>query len=185
MNLLLPLSILAGLALTTKRPRGAGGIYRDCPLESYGFSAESAKNIRRYGRVAMSAAIERGVDPDLLMGQVMVESSWNPQAVSKTGAVGFLQIMPGTGEWIAEKSGLPNDRYDPVNNLRMGAWLIRYLYDRWGGDWTLAFAAYLGGSGNVQKALGNTGTIPQVYENYANRVFKWYSKFTEIRAQCS
>ncbi len=184
MNALIPIAAVLGLALIPRKTR-TRGIYRYCPLESYGFSSDSANNIRKYGSAAMSAAIQQGIDPDLLMGQVMVESSWNPHAKSKAGAVGFLQIMPSTGEWIAKKSGLPNDRYNPINNLRMGAWLIRYLYNRWDGDWTLAFAAYLAGSGNVQKALDSAGSIPQSYANYANRVFKWYSKFAEIRSECS
>lgn len=185
MNLLLPFAILGGLAITSRGKKGGGQILMNCPLESYGFSKDSANNIRKYGRSAITAANEFGIDPDLLMGQVMVESGWNPSAVSGTGAVGLIQIMPGTAKFISERSGLPNDRKNPINNLRMGAWLVRYLYDRWNGNWTLTFAAYLGGSGNVQKALDNTGTIPQSYENYANRVFKWYSKFSKIRSECS
>lgn len=184
MDILIPAAILAGLALTTRKPKSRG-IYTNCPLESYGFSKYSAQNIRRYGRAAMKAAAEQGLDPDLLMGQVMVESSWNPAAKSGAGAVGLMQIMPGTAEWISKKTGLPNNRRDPVNNLRMGAWLVRYLNNRWDGDWTLTYAAYLAGSGNVQKALSNTGSIPQKYENYANKVLKWYSKFSEIRESCS
>lgn len=185
MNPLFPIATVLGLFLVPRRRSTISGIYKDCPLESYGFSTDVAKNIRRYGGAAMKAAAEQGINPDLLMGQVMVESGWNPSAVSKTGAVGLVQIMPGTGEFISKKSGLPNDRRSPVNNLRMAAWLIRYLYGQWNGDWTLVFAAYLGGSGNVQKHLNNTGTIPSTYSNYANRVFKWYSKFAEIRANCS
>lgn len=185
MNLLIPFALLGGLALTSKKRGGRALILKDCPLESYGFSKSTANNIRKYGGSAIAAANEFGVDPNLLMGQVMVESTWNPSATSGAGAIGLLQIMPGTAKFIAERSGLPNDRKNPANNLRMGAWLIRYLYNRWNGNWTLAFAAYLGGSGNVQKALNNTGTIPQSYENYANRVFKWYSKFSDIRSRCS
>lgn len=204
MNLLLPVFVIgavmmaAGTASAGRRRRrvvppspmpplptpSAQDVFTDCPLESYGLSSTVSDRIRTYAAAVEAAALEFGLDPDLLMGHVMVESTWNPDAESSAGAVGLLQIIPSTGEWISQQSGLVDDRRDPYNNLRMGAWLVRYLYEKWDGDLTLALAAYFAGSGNVQKALDDTGTLKASYANYANAVFERQDEFVSIREFC-
>ncbi len=200
MNLLIPIAIIGGLMLVGGAAKARGRrrplnglndlmstseVFTNCPLESYGLSSTVADRIRKYAGAAEAAALDQGIDPDLLMGHVMVESTWNPDAESGAGALGLLQIMPNTGTWISEHSGLPNNRRDPINNLRMGAWLVRYLYDKWDGNLDLALAAYFAGSGNVQKALDDTGMLPQSYANYANAVYDRQYEFAEIREFCA
>lgn len=198
MNLLFPVFVVGAVLMATgtasaRRRRDGGfvvplpssGVFTDCPLESYGFSSTVADRIRQYAGTVESAAFDFDIDPNLLMGQVMVESTWDPSAESGAGAVGLLQIMPKTAEWISEQSGLPNNRRDPYHNLRMGAWLIRYLYERWDENLDLALAAYFAGSGNVQKALDQTGTLSPAYANYVEAVLDKQEEFAAVREFCA
>ena len=75
-----------------------------------------------------------GVDPALTASVIRCESRFRPRAVSPQGAIGLMQIMPSTGEWIAERLG--HDGYDvdqlynPEVNVRFGTWYLAQLIDR-------------------------------------------------------
>lgn len=90
------------------------------------------------------------ISQELLQAVILTESKYNPQAVSHTGAVGVMQIMPDTAQWIAEQSGLPaDDLQDPRQNISLGAWYLYYLLDKYRGNLVLSLAAYNAGRGNV------------------------------------
>lgn len=96
-----------------------------------------------------SAAEYYGIDPNLLAAQAWAESTNNPNAVSKAGAQGLMQIMPGTAAELGVK-----DPFDPWQSAYGGANYLSQQMRRFGGDLDQALAAYNAGPGNVQKYGG-------------------------------
>jgi soluble lytic murein transglycosylase-like protein len=90
-----------------------------------------------------------GISPDLVKAVALVESNLQPDAVSPKGAMGLMQLMPAT----AERYGV-EDPFDPEQSLNAGARHLRDLLDEFGGDVTLALAAYNAGSGAVRRYRG-------------------------------
>jgi hypothetical protein len=112
------------------------------------------------------------VDPWLVLAVIRVESYGNPVAVSYANARGLMQIMPGTGRYIAKKLGEPwkgiSSLFDPETNIRYGVYYLSELLKWANGDIRRALAAYNGGPGNV-KRYGEAR-----YEEYTRMVFKHY-----------
>ena len=73
-----------------------------------------------------------GVEPDYAACIVARESEWDTQAVGALGEEGLFQILPSTGQWIAERWGWQGyDGFDPSTNAMMGLWILRQGYDDW------------------------------------------------------
>ncbi|MHB9146423.1 MAG: lytic transglycosylase domain-containing protein [Symbiobacteriia bacterium] len=102
-------------------------------------------------------AAEYQFDPLFLAAVVRTESKFNPQAVSRSGARGLMQVMPETGRWAAGELGIePFDAellYHPPTNLWIGSWYLDSLRQDFRGDIVLALAAYNGGRRNVAEWL--------------------------------
>lgn len=97
---------------------------------------------------AVEEARRQGVDPSLVMSVTGNESSWDPKALSKKGAIGPMQLMPGTAK------DLGVNPHDPHDNIRGGIKYLKQQLDASGGDVDLALARYNAGSGAVAKAGG-------------------------------
>ena len=110
---------------------------------------------------------EYGIDPNLVVSVIEVESGFNPRAVSPKGAQGLMQLMPDTARML----GVTN-AFDPGQNLRGGIRYLSYLYDLFKQDLTLALAAYNSGEGRVMRL----GRVPRITEtrNYVARVKRLY-----------
>jgi soluble lytic murein transglycosylase-like protein len=107
--------------------------------------------------LATQAAIAAGIDPGLFRALVQQESAWNPNAISKAGAQGLVQLMPAT----AQQLGVTNP-FDPIQSLNAGAKYLASLINQFGSV-SLGLAAYNAGPGNVQKY----GGIPPFAETMA------------------
>ncbi len=94
-------------------------------------------------------AREYGISPDLVKAVALVESGFDPHAVSPKGARGLMQLMPATARHYGVR-----DVFDPLENLRAGIRHLRNLLDEFGGNVTLALAAYNAGSGAVRRHGG-------------------------------
>lgn len=110
---------------------------------------------RAYEWLVVPAANRYGLDPNLLLAVMRVESAYQKHIVSYAGAVGLMQIMPRTGQLIAHALGrgdfTPADLLDPRLNLEFAAWYLTSLIRRFDGRLPLAIAAYNGGPHNVRK----------------------------------
>jgi soluble lytic murein transglycosylase len=110
---------------------------------------------RAYEWLVVPAANRYGLDPNLLLAVMRVESAYQKHIVSYAGAVGLMQIMPRTGQMIAHALGrndfTPADLLEPRLNLEFAAWYLASLIRRFDGHLPLAIAAYNGGPHNVRK----------------------------------
>lgn len=106
-------------------------------------------------------ALENELDPLLVAGVIRVESKFVPQARSPKGAIGLMQLMPETAEWIAEQMNFPGfeleDLQNPEVNIRFGTWYLASLHKEFQGNEVLMLAAYNGGRGNVKQWMQRYG----------------------------
>ncbi len=113
------------------------------------------------------AAARHHVDPSLVRSVVKVESNFNPNAVSRKGAMGLMQLMPST----ARSLNVANP-FDPAQNVDAGVRHLRKLLDSYGGNVRLSLAAYNAGSGAVARSAG----VPHFREtqDYVRRITTLY-----------
>lgn len=128
------------------------------------------QNRRRFAPDINRIAAKYRLEPALLHAVISAESSYNPWAVSPKGAMGLMQLMPGT----AERFGVSN-AYDPVANMHGGARYLRWLLDRFN-NVHLAVAAYNAGEGAVQK-YGNQIPPYKETQTYVVRVLNFYQQY--------
>jgi soluble lytic murein transglycosylase len=106
----------------------------------------------RYEPIVTGHARNYRLDPALLAAVIYTESKFDADARSAAGAIGLMQLLPGTAKGIALRTGGTkfevSDLYVPELNVRYGSWYLRHLLDRYG-DERLALAAYHAGQGNV------------------------------------
>lgn len=105
-------------------------------------------------------AAQKGIDPALIAAVIYEESKFRDQT-SHAGARGLMQITPSTAEFIARDSGgtrfTQADLATPQVNISYGAYYLRYLLRRYGGDEALAVAAYNAGETNVSRWVERAG----------------------------
>jgi len=108
-------------------------------------------NIDRDGveTLVREAAERHRVDPALVRAVIETESNWNPGAKSQKGAMGLMQLIPGT----AIRFGV-NDAFNPKQNVDAGVRYLKTLLERYNGNLDLALAAYNAGEGAVDRAHG-------------------------------
>jgi soluble lytic murein transglycosylase-like protein len=116
------------------------------------------------------AAQRYGVDPALVHAVIRAESAFDHLAVSRAGAMGLMQLMPGTAALVGVR-----DAFHPQENVEGGVYYLRKMLDRFGYNVPLALAAYNAGPGAVE----NYGGIPPYTETqeYLQRVFRYRQEY--------
>ncbi len=170
LSLLLPTALSAGGVKVVAGPDGRRVITND------GAAKDSPRRFPGRLRPLPDASLEPVIsrhadsyqlDPKLVRAVIQVESGYNPAAVSHKGAVGLMQLMPGTANQLAV-----DDPYDPDQNVRGGVAYLRRMLDRFEGRLELAVAAYNAGPGAVERH----GGIPPYREtrDYVRKVLALY-----------
>ena len=106
--------------------------------------------------------------PELLHAVIRAESSYDPKAVSKKGAVGLMQLMPGT----ARRYGV-NNSWDPESNLDAGARYLKDLLEMFDQNLMLALAAYNAGENAVKQYGNRIPPFPET-QRYVTKVMTFY-----------
>jgi soluble lytic murein transglycosylase-like protein len=149
-------------ATTVSGTAGTAGTGANPPVPT-GTWVERIPNARGKALAAAIAAVadRYRLDPAFLAAVFFTESSYVPDAVSRTGAIGLGQLMPETAAWLGV------DPWDPMQNMEGSARLYRWLIDKYDGDMTLAISAYAAGPGAVARA----GGVPdQFTANYVTKL---------------
>jgi len=125
--------------------------------------------------IIVKVANEYEVDPALIKAIIMAESGYNPKAISKRGAVGLMQLMPGTAEALGVE-----DIFDPEHNINGGVMYFKRLTELFQGDIKLALAAYNAG---IRKVKMYRGIPPfKATRYYIKKVFKYYEHYRQQMA---
>ncbi len=129
-----------------------------------------ARDPREFEAIIDTCATEYGVDKSLVKAVIQAESGYNPNALSRKGAAGLMQLMPKTAQDLKV-----SDSFNPAENIRGGVRYLRFLLDTFKGDVAMALAAYNAGLAKVAKY----GGIPPYEEtrNYVARVMGYRDSF--------
>lgn len=146
-----------------------------------------------YNDLIEQYASQYELDPYLVTAIVRCESSNQIDAVSSDGAIGLMQIMPDTGEWIAHKLNMePFDTsalYNAETNILFGCWYLHFLTGRLSANSVNVIAAYNAGHGSVEGWLENesyaeNGTLVVIpypeTERYVEKVQTAYKYYREL-----
>jgi soluble lytic murein transglycosylase-like protein len=127
-------------------------------------------NFEKYNATIMKAAEKHGVDYALVKAVIKAESNFNPMAISRVGARGLMQLMPGTAYALRV-----NDSFQPEDNIDGGVRYLRYLLDLYQGNIYLALAAYNAGEKAVYRYRG----VPPYPETrtYVKRVLRYHEQY--------
>ena len=128
------------------------------------------RNYSEFEEIISETATRYGLDPDLIRAIIQIESGGIPDARSSKGAIGLMQLMPGTSSSLAV-----SNPFDPKANIRGGTKYLRQLIERFRGNLVLALAAYNAGPGKVERYKG----IPPYPETrrYVRNVLKQWQKY--------
>lgn len=147
----------------------------------------------KYEDIIVKYAQENELDPYFVAAVIHAESNFDPQAVSRAGAIGLMQIMPPTGEWIAGKLGVEDFDSemlkDPETSIRFGCWYLNFLSDKFEDNRQLIVAGYNAGHNRVaewlkDKDISDGETLKDIpfkeTEGYVKNVEKSYDKYKEF-----
>ena len=124
------------------------------------------RRVLAWRQIAIREAHAAGLDPALVLAVIRAESGGEPRAVSRSGAIGLMQLMPATAAVVARKLGLEaptRERlFDPETNIRLGTRYLAQLRRQFCDEPWLYVAAYNAGPGNVDKwVLQNPDLSPR------------------------
>jgi len=153
-----------------KEQQGLGQFQAPLPVAGAPSLSAIGAGSSQFNDLIKEASMKYGVEESLIKAVIQQESGFNPRATSGCGAMGLMQLMPGTARELGVKDG-----YDPGQNIMGGTQYLRKLLDRFHGDKTLAVAAYNAGPGAVDKHNG----VPPYREtqNYVQKVLGNYASF--------
>jgi hypothetical protein len=133
-----------------------------------------------YNDLIQQASNKYGISESLIKAVIETESNFNPQAVSKAGAKGLMQLMDGTADGLGVR-----DSFDPAENIDAGTRYLSSQLKRFNGEENLALAAYNAGPGRIQRLgistdeelMNHHNSLPSETENYITKVQNARSKY--------
>lgn len=132
-------------------------------------SSHSSRDYDAYDDIIREASEAFDVPFELIKAVIRAESAFNRRAVSRAGAQGLMQLMPGTAEFLGV-----DDSFDARQNIFGGTRYLRMMSDRYNGDINLVLSAYNAGPGNVDTTDG----IPfQATRRYCRTVYRYYQEY--------
>jgi soluble lytic murein transglycosylase-like protein len=143
----------------------AGGGDRGEPLPG-----SLSERLARWESILREKCGQYGVDPNLARAVMQCESGGNERVVSRAGAIGLMQLMPGTAR------ALGVDPWDPSRNIEGGVKYLAQMTERYDGDLERALAAYNAGAARVD-ASGGIPSIPET-QRYVRNVMALYRRFS-------
>ena len=142
----------------------------DAIAEDSSKAAHSDKREHAFHPIIVQAARNHQIDPALIKAIIKAESSYNPKAISKRGAKGLMQLMPGTAKALGVE-----DSFNPEHNINAGVRYFKQLLKQFDGDMKLALAAYNAGIG---KDIRFQGIPPyKATRFYVEKVCEYYQHF--------
>ena len=133
---------------------------------------EKTPNVARYDALVQEHSRKQRLEPALVKAVIAVESAYDPAAVSPKGAVGLMQLIPGT----AARYGVKRIA-DPQDNIGGGTRYLRDLLDMFNGNLQLALAGYNAGEGAVQRYKNTIPPFPET-QAYVKLVMQFYDHFS-------
>jgi soluble lytic murein transglycosylase len=135
------------------------------------------------------------LDPLLIAAIIRVESNYKPDAVSSKGAVGVMQLMPQTADWILKQDDFGGLTVEDVSSqvnagITLGSWYVKELQRQFDGNTAAALAAYNAGPGKVRQWLasgawnGDEQKLSDIpygeTRHYVQRVIYYYKKYQKL-----
>ena len=142
---------------------------------------------KKYDDYVSKYAEQYNIEIPLVYAIIKAESNFNPRAKSKSGAMGLMQLIPRTANWIAgelnEKDFTVDNLYDPETNVKFGCFYLNYLFNKFG-DMKVVICAYNAGEGIVRIWLNEDGSLNEDLisysetKEYLHRVLSNYSIYS-------
>jgi hypothetical protein len=151
-----------GVVMLTDTPTGGSGTVLDRTSKG----SSSHKKGEDVHRLIVKKADKYDLDPALINAVIRTESAYDSHAISHKGAMGLMQLMPGT----AREMGVDNP-FNPEENIEGGTRYLKYLIKKYDGDVKRALAAYNAGPRRVE----TSSRLPSETKNYIKKVFAIYN----------
>lgn len=141
-----------------------------------------------YSFYVQKYASEYNLDEALIYAVIKAESDFQDNAVSPSGALGLMQMIPRTAEWIASEFGEEYDKekmFLPETNIKYGCFYLRYLFDKFKNQ-DVVVCAYNAGEGIVKNWLDENGNLiedkisyseTKIYLERVRNFFEYYEKY--------
>lgn len=143
----------------------------DPRFEALGWEEKFERYIGAYESVIQKMAVRYRVEPALIKAVIKAESNFDPSAVSRKGAIGLMQLMPGTAADMKV-----SDPYNPRQNIEGGTRYLRYLTGLFDNDLKLVVAAYNAGENAVIKYGKSIPPYKETRE-YVKRVIAYLASY--------
>ncbi|MFZ5702971.1 MAG: lytic transglycosylase domain-containing protein [Pseudomonadota bacterium] len=146
----------------------AAGLLIACPAAAQDLQPERPSAVIDIASHVRDASLRFGIPESWIWAVMRVESAGRIDATSPVGAMGLMQVMPGTWANLTARHGLGGNAYDPRANIMAGAAYLRQMHDRYGSPGFLA--AYNAGPGRYEQYLRGERGLPTETQNYVARL---------------
>jgi soluble lytic murein transglycosylase-like protein len=128
--------------------------------DSFVIADAIVRNAKRYG-----------VPVEMVLAVASTESAFRQSEVSSAGAIGVMQVLPSTAEFIARNLGVKEfDIHNVRTNIRFGTWYLKYLLSRYHYDYPSAIKSYNCGPGWMDHVIAGKGLLPRETRDYVVKV---------------